>query len=262
MNLSKPHPSLLFRKHSYRGLRSYQELSGNQQGLTLIECLVAIVVVALTIGIISPPLLLSVATRVQSQRIQQATDVAQGEIDTVRRIIDQGSYTVDDLPQVAANPAGGGTPLLDEDIMDVAGPAYGIDPEVSDIGYVDLDPTETKEVDLDDDGENDFAIQVYRTEGKSVTDANGNAQPVSFALAVRVYDYDALGAQTSGNLDSGLTGDASAGLTSGDGERKSKPLTVLYTTIVKGENSDSYCNYFEYKNDQLSTPRDLPAGCS
>lgn len=72
------------------------------QGLTLIECLVALVVIALTVGSVTPALVISVATRVQSQKAEQAIEVAQAEIDAVRITLERGNYDAASVPQSVA----------------------------------------------------------------------------------------------------------------------------------------------------------------
>jgi len=58
----------------------------SESGLTLMECVVAIAVVALAGALITPPLFLAAATRVQNRRSEQALQIAQGEIDRIRTL--------------------------------------------------------------------------------------------------------------------------------------------------------------------------------
>ena len=62
----------------------------NNSGLTLIECLVAIAVIGLTAAVMAPVMVFSMATRVQSQRAEQALQIAQGEIDQIRLMAERG----------------------------------------------------------------------------------------------------------------------------------------------------------------------------
>ncbi|MBW4479709.1 MAG: hormogonium polysaccharide secretion pseudopilin HpsB [Tolypothrix brevis GSE-NOS-MK-07-07A] len=55
-----------------------------QEGFTIIESLVAIVVVSILLSAIAPVIILSVATRVQARRIEFATQAAKSYIDGVR----------------------------------------------------------------------------------------------------------------------------------------------------------------------------------
>ncbi|MEM9504465.1 MAG: type II secretion system protein, partial [Cyanobacteria bacterium P01_E01_bin.43] len=93
---------------------SGQTLSG-EEGLTLIECIMAIVVIGLTGAAVAPMMLVSVATRVQSQKTEQALELAQSEIDSVRVLFEQGEVTPALLPPVLTGVAGDRAP-------NVAGP--------------------------------------------------------------------------------------------------------------------------------------------
>jgi prepilin-type N-terminal cleavage/methylation domain-containing protein len=61
-----------------------QELSSNDSGFTIIESLVAIIVVSILMIAIAPAIVLSVATRVQAKRVELATDAASSYVDAVR----------------------------------------------------------------------------------------------------------------------------------------------------------------------------------
>lgn len=242
------------------------------EGLTLIECLVAIVMIGLLTSAIAPPLVVAMSTRVQSQRIEQATEVAQSEIDAIRLIIERGGYTDVDLPLVAED--AGGDEVQDNEIATVSGPAYGddallggdldgttnqvlIDNSVT-VGYSDLEQNDTRAVDVDNDGDVDFAVQVYRSAGKTITTTDGDTQPVTFTLGVRVYDIDAIFAQNAGNLPAPDAStkeiSASAGMTASENERDELPLAVLYTTIIRGDNNQAYCQYFDDRRASADDP--------
>ena len=66
----------------------------NQSGFTIIESLVAVLVVAILLTAIAPVIVLSVATRVQARRVELASDAAKSYIDGVR----SGIITPPDLP--------------------------------------------------------------------------------------------------------------------------------------------------------------------
>ncbi|ASC70330.1 uncharacterized protein XM38_012680 [Halomicronema hongdechloris C2206] len=218
-------------------------LACQEDGLTLIETLVAIVVIALTLGAITPALVIAVATRVQSQRAEQALAVAQGEIDQVRLIVEQGGYEDTDLPQ--------SVPSLNDSTPATMVPPDQEDPLDSTTAYDSLPPTKTRAVDVDGDGDPDFGIQVYRTGGVSI----GN-KPVAFGLGVRVYDIQALDSTSTNTLEADPS---RLGITGGEGERGRRPLAALYTSVVRGEDTESYCEYF----DLISSPGDsTPQGCT
>lgn len=58
--------------------------SSTQSGFTLIECLLAIVIVGVLMVAVAPALVLSAATRVQARRVEMATQAAQTYIDNLR----------------------------------------------------------------------------------------------------------------------------------------------------------------------------------
>ncbi|TFI54450.1 type II secretion system protein [Mastigocladus laminosus UU774] len=70
----------------------------NESGFTIIESLVAILVVAILLAAIAPVFVISVATRVQAKRIETATDAAKTYIDGVR------SGVITSLPPVTSTP--------------------------------------------------------------------------------------------------------------------------------------------------------------
>ncbi|WOD38702.1 prepilin-type N-terminal cleavage/methylation domain-containing protein [Nodosilinea sp. E11] len=204
------------------------------QGLTLIECLVAIVMVALVSGAIAPTMVLSVATRVHSQKSEQALALAQSEIDRVRVAVERGGYTVAQLPPVAVG-------VGDRNVAAVPAPtnlnAANGNNVANAVG-----------VDVTGDGTNDFLVQRYRTAGQ---DANG--VPVAFAMGVRVYDINAAGTLT--------TAPASLVMTSNENGRRTRPLAVLHTTIATSDQGDSLCNLSTYLNGGAA-PANLPPVCA
>jgi prepilin-type N-terminal cleavage/methylation domain-containing protein len=189
-----------------------------EAGLTLIECLVAIVVISISVAAVTPALVISVASRVQSQKSEQALALAQTEIDRIRTLMERGATS--EISSGTALPIASGSSALD-----VAAPG----------SFVAANPTllQARRVDLNGDGTSDFAVQAFRTPGIS---AAGEA--VAFEMGVRVYSIEA-----EGNT---LTKDAGRlGLTSGSGARSTQPLATLYTTIVRGDSPNALCNYYE-----------------
>lgn len=65
-------------------LKKLHQFSSNKSGFTIIESLVAIIVVGILMTAIAPTIVLSVATRVQARRVELATDATQSYIDGVR----------------------------------------------------------------------------------------------------------------------------------------------------------------------------------
>lgn len=207
-----------------------------QQGLTLIECLVAIVIVGLVSSAIAPALVISVATRVQSQKAEQALELAQSEIDRVRQLVERSEANTSNLPPAAAVP--GANP--DSRVAEVAGPDYGTPVAAPTTAF------QTRPVDLNG---NQFAVQVYRTPGKFVGDV-----PVTFGMGVRVYDLDAV-LNGTGSLDKNP---AALRMVDGVGQRGRRPLVALYTNVTVGEEGNSLCQYIQHLNSTAS----VPTGCN
>lgn len=203
----------------------------SEQGLTLLECIAAIVVMAGVGAAIAPAVVLSVATRVQSQRAEQALQLAQGEVDRVRASIERGE--IDDIFGDDAKGSRFYVPSTgtDKKATKVDGPTTAVDEGAFDLS------TEARLFDIDKDDDDDFAIQIYRT---AVTRNASDDADLRFELGVRVYDQRAFDGST-GALD---TAEASIGLTASEGERSSQPLATLYTDILLAEQGQSICEFY------------------
>ncbi|MGB6016823.1 MAG: hypothetical protein WBG32_18970 [Nodosilinea sp.] len=188
-------------------------------------------------------MVISVATRVHSQKAEQALGLAQREIDRTRVLVERGNYTVVDLPPLA--------PGADQD----AETALGANLTAAPTDYDHADP-----VDVNGDGDDDFLVQRYRVIGQE----DGDGIPVAFAMGVRVYDIDVSG---GGNLS---TDPASLVMTSSDGGRGTQPLAVLYSTIATSDQGESLCNLNTYlrpnalpdQNEPSPTSGRLPDSCN
>ncbi|HZG37102.1 MAG TPA: prepilin-type N-terminal cleavage/methylation domain-containing protein [Nodosilinea sp.] len=228
----------LLRHRLYR-LSPNLKLSGSgrraqEQGLTLIECLVAIVMVALVSSAIAPAMILSVATRVHSQKSEQALALAQSEIDSVRVLVERGGYAVADLPASAPT-------VSDKDVATAQAPDITV-----------TDATDFRRAfprDIDGDGQPDFLVQRFRARGQLV-----GGVPVAFAMGVRVYDRSATGTLS--------LQPAKLVMTSGDGGRSTRPLAMLYTTIATSNEGNSLCNLTTYFNSTTNSTQALPAACT
>jgi len=209
--------------------------SANQQGLTLIECLVAIVVIAITVATITPPIFLATATRVQARRGEQANQIAQGEVDRVRQLIERGTYTITQLPSNAGTGAAGTVAAASSVGATLLSPAAcSTYPPATPIASNALVP-----VDIDGDCKPEFAMQVYRTGDclpASLTGVTPTPPPYAFDLGVRVYTY------RDGETLPPLTTDrASLGLAAGkrDTGTTRRPMQVLYSRIARVNSSEA-----------------------
>ena len=210
----------------------------SESGLTIMEALVAIIMIAIIGAMITPPIIIAVATRLQNQRAQQAYQLAQGEIDRVRGLVDNGEHSPDRLPEA----------IGDGPLQDFAAPTGAIgdlqsvnDAEDSYDGDA-IAANSALPIDVTGDGEADFLMQSFRTEGvTSDSEENGLDRPTSFSVGVRVYAVlDDLNDVPWNNLE---TTEASIRLTSGDNDQRTNPLAVLYSNINWSDTSDSLCEF-------------------
>lgn len=204
-----------------------QSNQSTEPGLTLVECLAAIVIFSLTIVAITPPIMLAMASRVRSFHTQQAMHLAQGEIDRVRLETEEGKNNQslsDRLP-----PDAGDIPP-----EDVEPPGSAID--CSDTNGVPDSPTQGCQVDINNDDISDFVVQTFRTNTQVFSEKNDT--PVGFNMGIRVYTQGAM----DNNNELG-TEAASKGLSAAS-TNSAAPLVVIYTPIVRPDLNNSasiYC---------------------
>ena len=231
----------------------------SDQGLTLIEGLVAIVVVSITLVSITPPIFWATGTRVQNRRAEQALQLAQGEIDRVRTIVDQGQATRALLPPPVA-----GAILRGEGAVSVPAPSTpkagivtvnpgcptanrydGSQQEVSQYIQINTDPNPGNSSDCSPN----FLMQTFRSTG---LDGNGNpitdstTIPEGFVMGVRVYSIVAEPNLIGSKAE---TTQASLKGTNGLGNQLTRPLAVQYSTIVRSNASKNLNLYRKLCSD-------------
>lgn len=214
----------------------------SEQGLTLMETIVAMLILSTVVAISTPPILLATATRVQNRRAEQAMQLAQQEIERVRLIVDRGQYEnscpADDddndcLPPAAANIT------APDDIKDVGAPTTTCDPPSD----PDFSCTATQAF---PNTEGDFFIQVFRDPGVTLAGVGpgGADQVVAFRMGVRVYSNAAAAELDSdGNLE---TTPATLQMTSAEGRQRRFPLAVLYADFTRGDLTGTLDSYREF----------------
>lgn len=205
-------------------------------GLTLIECLVAIIMIGLSTAAITPALVIAAATRVQSQKAEQAIQLAQGEIDRVRLLLETGRYDLDGLPPEAEDLTG------EPGQLQTIGPPTAVVQASASTNYFTSDPRTARSARVGGSTfVDDFIIQAWRTPslGPERT-ISGQDVPIFFNMGVRVYDRRAFDNDPDALLPEG----ASLGLTGGEGQRSRRPLAVIYASMAKGDLDSSLCNYF------------------
>lgn len=210
-----------------------------ESGLTLIECIVAIVIISVVGVAITPPLFLATAARVQTNRAEQAVQIAQGEVDKVRVLVEQGAYDSGDLPG-AGSAEVTKTPPPDSVLTNSLSSTHQPCDDTLDNNFTPPAANELLPVDVNGDCESDFLIQVFRSEDNPqtvATTAEGAEIPLVFGLGVRVWaDTPAL----RSNLAALDSEPAKLELRAGTGEQTIKPLAVAYTRIARSDLNVSY----------------------
>ena len=236
-------------------LRPNTKSPSSDQGLTLIEGLVAILIISAVTTAITPMMFLSVATRVQNRRAEQAIQLAHGQIDQVRVLIEQGLDSQDAIDNHL--------PPLVPDVQSVrdVGPPTGEDgrllstnsscpnplPDLGSLGS----HQQAFAVDVSGDCETEFYVQIFRTNEVTATRPDtGLEVPIVFRIGVRVYYRNAR--PNFGDLE---TEEASLVMTTGEGQQTRRPLAALYSVMAQGDTRLSLERY------RCFVDPDLP-GCS
>ncbi|WP_199295799.1 prepilin-type N-terminal cleavage/methylation domain-containing protein [Trichocoleus sp. FACHB-591] len=190
-------------------------------GFTIIESLMAIVVLTVLLIAIAPPMAISVASRVRARQVELATQAGQGYIDSLRSGAisppDKARCATDILPNSGdpclAPPAAALLTAPDEGtLINANGNASSTDPQ-------------------------DFVIQAIRTR----TSADTNADPVArgeaarregYGLLIRVYRGDAdVFTGGAGTPSTTPVANLFTGATAKGGGFRNRPLIVLKTDI-------------------------------
>jgi len=206
---------------------SNQSLPTSQDGFTLIESLVALLVAALLLTGIAPMVALSVAARVQSKRVDVATQAARTYIDGLRAgVFDPPSDTSANFASSANNlgvtaptslPTGNGTCFNPKD------------PSVIDASDTKCDTTYS------------FVIQAFRDRSDLTA---SDAKTKGYCLGIRVYRRDAFVGMTPAYTEPTKTiFSASAG-------NKNYPLVVMRTEMV---NQTTFTEYEKRYKDSTGT---------
>jgi len=244
-------------------------------GFTLIESLVAIIIISITVVAISPPIFWATGTRVQNRRAEQALSIAQGTIDRVRAKVERGGSTALELPSIDTAATAGKRPnppapapsaqwtsiqsikptpscpnVNDLQPAVATVPATGTTAEIPakppDKQYPPINQYLPVKTTTAPDCKPDFLVQVFRNDGICAdgpcASSSGNAdekRPLAFSVGVRVYSALAKNATALQKEKASLTG------TTGTGQAGTRPLAVLYATVAKSDSSNSLNRYRE-----------------
>lgn len=203
-----------------------QPSSSSQSGFTIIESLVAIVVVAILLTAIAPVIVLSVATRVQARRVELGTQAARSYVDGLKT----GSIT---SPEVSASG-------VRDNFVNVAAPTPSA-LTCTNNNYCTAPASASLYcIDGNSDGvctnarPNDLIIQAIRYSSTSTDATQG------YLLGLRVYRADAF--QDSGAILKSSDGVRRAQQTFRGtlGQRKA-PILEFTTEIAASATYDTYC---------------------
>ncbi len=220
--------------------------------MTLIEGLVAILIASAVTVLITPPMFLSVATRIQNQRAEQATQLATGQVDQVRVLMEQGitTDTVDQLPALAGSGDLRSVPAPGSKFGQLQSTNFSCSEYDKDAPQVPVDSA--LPVDVNGDCEVDFYLQSFRVnEQLSAADTENGEEgvPIVFGVGVRVYYRNAEIGGEGVEVEP-----ASLQLTSGQGQQTRYPLAVIYTSLAQGDLDSSLDQYRCYLGGECTSP--------
>ncbi|MEO1429679.1 MAG: hormogonium polysaccharide secretion pseudopilin HpsB [Cyanobacteria bacterium J06632_19] len=225
-------------------LKKRQPSSSNQSGFTIIESLVAIIVVGILMTAIAPTIVLSVATRVQARRVELAADAAQSYIDGVR------TATIDppELPNKSE------AELKKYDFSKYEAPKQGT-LNCKTNQYCSSPDDNLYCVDGDGDGSctiassKDMIVQAFRFSSSSIEAEDG------YSLGTRVYRADAFNKKKVKELKALKDKDAKkqSTFTGGTGLTSVQtPLMEITTDISNGTNFSDFCERLQNSNNATS----------
>lgn len=218
----------------------------SDRGFTIVESLMAMLILSIVVVGMTPPIFLAVGTRVQNRRVEQAVQLAQGEIDRVRVLVEQGDYTNYQLPEIATIPLViPGDPI--DPFVRVTGPTSAIGNKIKSAVTCPTPYTVPQipadrawRVDINSDCKVDFLVQIFRDPGilPANPPAGSTPPPMAFRMGVRVY-----AAVAEPNVANLTYERASLNFTTAQGQQRSRPLAVVYSIIARSDSAASLTRY-------------------
>jgi prepilin-type N-terminal cleavage/methylation domain-containing protein len=206
----------------------------NESGFTIIESLVAILVVAILLVAIAPVLVMSTATRVQAKRVELATGAAKAFIDAIKSKTISEAQVSNTTSLAAATAAAPRTVSSSTTSGDYLISSAAVPTDATTLYCFHKDGTITLPATCTT-SQVQFYIQAFgNTVGTISTSSAQIDNGQSYRLGVRVYRSDA----QFGSLTAASSGNKAAIATGGLGDRKA-PLIEMTTEIVRGQPSYS-----------------------
>ena len=217
--------------------------SDRESGLTLIEALMAVLILAVVIGSIAPPLVIAVSTRVRNREVEQSLQVSRKHIEDIRIALLNNSWDGDPdtipsgVPKLAsASDYSSGSVPYPPDLTQIKPPSDVCTTPGVPSGTEACDSAlDMQGFDFDKDGKVDFFVQAFRANQCSTAD-----EIFAFDVGVRVYPYDVV--KTDGTLVSSITNE-DQGAAFADRRNNNAPLSSGYTTLIRTEATFGLTNY-------------------
>jgi prepilin-type N-terminal cleavage/methylation domain-containing protein len=222
------------------------QLSSGESGFTIIESLIAVIVVAILMTAISPVIVLSTATRIQAKRIEKASIAARNFVDGVKTQTIKPGVIESDIPSIELKPAEPppGQPRKISDNL-VSLTTMPVPSDKTKLFCID-EEGKIKNPDCSSNTDNTFFIQAakIRVENSQLNDG--------YRLAIRVYRKEAF--DTSGALEAsdGINNQkvTQQTFTGGLGQTKT-PLVEMTSDIANGKTTfSSLCSRLGRANNK------------
>lgn len=228
------------------------------RGFTLLEAMVAMIIITIILAFIAGPIVMTAGTRVKNQSTEQSLSLAQSYVEQARiALIQVSSWTEHDLNPAPTDASGAAI------ATGIDGIPYGADSTLgaentTPITEVDApteicDPdgllgtasactayTQMRAVDYDDDGEVDFYVQTFRLNDIDDNDTSTTDEIMGFDIGVRVYSDLAANTLSDGNtLDKApMSSNMTSSLLSA-----TQPITAYYTSLYRSENPQALTTF-------------------
>ena len=215
--------------------------SDRESGLTLIEALMAVLILAVVIGSIAPPLVIAVSTRVRNREVEQSLQVSRQLTEEIRISLFNWNGDPANIPTAvpklatASHYTGGSIPYPPDLTLIKAPDDVCATPGVTGGTEACNSALDMKGIDFDKDGKVDFFVQTFRANQCSTAD-----EIFAFDVGVRVYPYDVV--KTDGTLVSSITNE-DQGAAFADRRNNNAPLSSGYTTLIRTEATFGLTNY-------------------